>query len=96
MGVHYVDPTRMATGFELTRPEALLYEPQGNGRMRLVGVEYLVMPDPDPATDDRPVFPGGIGFHAPHALPAYTLHAYIWKNNPEGMFVDFSPRVTCP
>ena len=100
MGVHYVDMARLATGFEPTRPEVLIYEPQDDGRMRLVGVEYVVLDaDQDPATDERPVFPGGIGFHAPHAGPgpvAYTLHAYVWKHNPAGLFVDYNPRNSCP
>lgn len=100
MGVHYVDMARLATGFEPTRPEVLIYEPQDDGRMRLVGVEYVVLDaDDDPAADERPVFPGGIGFHAPHAGPgpvAYTLHAYVWKHNPAGLFVDYNPRNSCP
>ena len=98
MGVHFVDMARLATGFELTRPEVLIYEPQDDGRMRLVGVEYVVLDvNPDPAVDERPVFPGGVGFHAPHAgaAPAYTLHAYLWKHNPAGMFVDYNPRNSC-
>ena len=99
MGVHYVDMSRLANGFEATRPEVLIYEPQQDGRMRLVGVEYVVLDaDQDPATDERPVFPGGIGFHAPHPGPgpvAYTLHAYVWKHNPAGMFVDYNPRNSC-
>jgi hypothetical protein len=99
MGVHYVDMSRLATGFELTRPEVLIFEPQKDGRMRLVGVEYVVLDaDQDPATDERPVFPGGVRFHAPHAGSApvaYTLHAYVWKNNPAGMFVDYNPRNSC-
>lgn len=99
MGVHYYSPARLATGFEPDRPEVLIYEPQDDGRMRLVGVEYVVFDaDQDPATDERPVFPGGISFHAPHAGPGpvtYTLHAYLWKNNPEGIFVDYNPRNSC-
>jgi hypothetical protein len=99
MGVHYVDPARLATGFELTRPEVLIYEPQGDGRMRLVGVEYVALDaDQDPGTVEQHAFPGGIGFHAPHAGPgpvAYTLHAYVWKHNPAGLFVDYNPRNSC-
>ena len=39
MGVHYVDPSRLAIGGELTRQEIPIYEPQEDGRIRLVGVE---------------------------------------------------------
>jgi hypothetical protein len=100
MGVHYVDMARLATGFELTRPEVLIYEPQQNGRMRLVGVEYVLLDaDQDASTVEQHTFPGGVGFHAPHAGSApvaYTLHAYVWKNNPAGLFVDYNPRNSCP
>jgi hypothetical protein len=27
--------------------------------------------------------------------PYYSLHAWIWKNNPSGMFKDWNPKVTC-
>jgi hypothetical protein len=42
MGVHYVNGTLVGDGrIDATRPEALIYEPM-NGKMRLVGVEYIV------------------------------------------------------
>jgi hypothetical protein len=99
MGVHYVDMARLTTGFETTRPEVLIYEPQENGRMRLVGVEYVVLDaDQDASTLEQHAFPGGVGFHAPHAGTApvaYTLHAYVWKHNPAGTFADYNPRNSC-
>jgi hypothetical protein len=30
------------------------------------------------------------------ALGWYILHAWVWKNNPAGMFEDWNPTVTCP
>jgi hypothetical protein len=27
--------------------------------------------------------------------PFYELHAWIWNNNPSGMFNDWNPRVSC-
>ena len=30
------------------------------------------------------------------ALNWYILHAWIWKHNPAGMFVDWNPEVICP
>ena len=100
MGVHMFDPARLATGFELTRPEVLIYEPQADGSMKLVAVEYVVMDaDQDPSTDERPTFPGGVHFHGAagggEAPVFYPLHAWLWKTNPEGVFVDYNPRVSC-
>ena len=98
MGVHYLDPSRLADGFDLTRPEVLIYEPRRNGTMRLVGVEYVAMDaDQDPSTVEHHEFTGGIGYHAPHGPGpvAYTLHAWVWKSNPLGMFVDYNPRNSC-
>lgn len=43
MGHHYVDPAWLTDpGVNSNRPEVLLYEPEPNGRRRLVAVEYLV------------------------------------------------------
>jgi hypothetical protein len=90
MGVHYVkdiDATVIAN-----EPEALVYEITDNGRLRLVAVEYIV-PDSEPMP--APLF--GQHFHHHGYLPVYILHAWVWKNNPSGMFADFNPKVgDCP
>ena len=42
MGVHYINPLRMMdTSVDATQPEALLYVQQNDGKMRLVGLEYV-------------------------------------------------------
>jgi hypothetical protein len=28
--------------------------------------------------------------------PFYQIHAWVWKHNPDGMFADHNPRVSCP
>ena len=93
MGQHYIDWTRMG---ELTPddlgPELLVYEPQKNGRQRLVAVEYAV---PIAAWgEDAPVL-HGIEFHRNDGLGLWVLHAWIWKHNPAGMFADWNPDVDC-
>ena len=31
-----------------------------------------------------------------YGIPAfYELHVWAWKDNPDGMFVDWNPRVSC-
>jgi hypothetical protein len=36
----------------------------------------------------------GIEFHS-NGAGLYVLHAWVWKNNPSGLFEDWNPAVTC-
>ncbi|PTL38265.1 hypothetical protein [Alkalicoccus saliphilus] len=68
------------------KPEVLVYEPMKNGKLKLVAVEYLTPGGDRPSLfgqkfDDGP-FPG-----------SYALHAWVWKNNPDGMFAANNPKV---
>ena len=86
---------------DVTRPEALVYEPTRGGGFRLVAVEYLVLADMWNATNPGP--PELMGqlmhlFEAPNrfGLPAfYTLHVWAWKDNPAGTFVNWHSNVSC-
>jgi hypothetical protein len=70
---------------------------------RLVGVEYIVLADAwhqQHAADDPPVLNGQLlqFVDSPNrfGLPAfYELHAWAWRDNPNGTFVDWNPRVSC-
>ena len=102
MGVHYVNFPLVGDGvLDPAKPELLVYEPQPNGRMRLVAVDYLVLVDSWHAHDQAPPDLLGHLFHlfeSPNrfGLPAfYTLHVWSWKENPQGMFANWNPRVTC-
>lgn len=84
-------------------PEALVYEPMRNGRLRLVAVEYLVTRAAwEGAGNTAPPMLFGESFElvaSPNGYglpPFYELHAWIWKHNPRGMFDDWNPRVNCP
>ncbi len=104
MGYHIGNPEYLENGIlDPLMPEALLYEPMKNGRLRLVAVEYIVFFGPpeteggDPVEGDQP-FLFGQGFdNSPHVGPfgAWTLHVWLWRNNPEGMFAEFNPNVSC-
>lgn len=102
MGLHYVKPAHMDLSIDPTRPEAILYEPMENGDLRLVAAEFLVHGDAwDAVNAGAPTF-AGIPFDPPTDRaaaappgPFYTLHVWIWKENPSGMFAPFNPRVTC-
>ena len=56
MGIHYLNPSLLGPGIDPLRPELLLYLPDRNGNLKLVGVEYFAVDaDQDLATDgDRP------------------------------------------
>lgn len=97
MGYHYVNGGLLDETYDPTQPEALLYEMDKNGNMKLVGVEFVIMADLE--NDDLPYFGNqefDIAF-APVPLPFdnYQLHVWIWKNNPSGIFSKFNPNVRC-
>lgn len=101
MGVHFVNGDLVGDGeIDALQPEALLYEPK-NGKMQLVGVEYVVIAEAWDAKHDGPPVVMGQMFNytgAPNRLriPAfYSLHVWAWQNNPSGMFADFNPKASC-
>jgi len=93
MGFHYLNPGLLFDGGALDsrQPEVLLYEPRGDGTLHLVAVEYLV------AYGDSATAPTLFGqtFHRNDADGLWILHAWIWKPNPDGMFADLNPSVSC-
>lgn len=102
MGHHYVNPARMDTTLEPSRPEALLYAPTPDGGRRLVGAEWIVV-DRDQGletVDDLPpVFghelEGPMPGHEPDMPVHYDLHAYAWADNPDGGFATSNPTIAC-
>jgi hypothetical protein len=98
MGLHYVNGSLLGDGGALdpARPEALVYEMRPNGKLKLVGLEYIVLEDDVPDPTDPPML-FGRHFHKHSSLPLYVLHAWVWAPNPLGMFEDWNPRVgMCP
>ena len=82
------------------QPEALLYESSG-GRLKLLGVEYIVLADAWNANNPSPPTLGGQVFHyngSPNRFglpPFYALHVWAWRANPNGTFADWNPKVSC-
>lgn len=104
MGLHYVNLNFVASGtVDATRPQIIIYEPMPDGRLRLIGADFLII-----ASEWDKAHPGqgapqlmGQFFHyfeSPNrfGLPAfYTLHVWAWKDNPNGAFVNWHPNVSC-
>lgn len=96
MGVHWLNPSLLDDKLDAAEPEALVYELDMDGEViGLVGHEYLV--PLEAWTDDEPPELFGQLFHKHPVLPFWILHAYLWKENPSGMFSDWNPAIRpCP
>ncbi len=102
MGMHFVNGALVGDGeIDATRPEIVIYEPLPNGKLRLIGADYLVLADAWNAKHAAPPELMGQLFHlfeAPNrfGLPAfYTLHVWAWKDSPTGAFVNWHQNVSC-
>src|SRR4051794_15257904 len=101
MGVHYVNGSLLDTTVDPAKPEAVVYEPRAHGKPQLVALEYIVFKAPWDAHHDGPPELFGEKFmttNAPNRFnidPFYSLHAWIFKRNPAGMFAMWNPRVHC-
>ena len=102
MGMHFVNFPLVADGeIDPTRPEIVIYEPQPNGRLKLIGADFLVLADAWNATHSGPPELMGQLFHyfeAPNRFglpPFYTLHVWAWKESPTGAFVNWHQNVSC-
>jgi hypothetical protein len=101
MGIHYPNGELVVDGvLDAERPEILVYELKG-GRLRLLGVEYIVIAEAWHAHTAAPPVLMGQHFHyvgSPNRYglpPFYELHVWAWKHNPHGTFVDWNPLVSC-
>ena len=92
MGDHWVNFALVDSHFEPDKPEALVYNDLGNGRLQLVAVEYLA-----PYVAGMP--PSGFAGTCDEWSPfgpgpdLWTLHAWVWQPNLSGTFAKFNPLV---
>ena len=93
MGYHYGNPKLIDGRVRADEPELLLYEPEKNGRMRLVAVEYIVPFGAWSSEEPPKLF--GRSFSRNMAFGIWALHAWVWENNPSGLLSDWNPRVSC-
>jgi hypothetical protein len=105
MGVHLLNPDLLDATVDPTQPEALVYAPADNERLKLAALEYIVFKqaweDAHGADAAAPSL-----FGKPFLLSAapnrfgipsfYALHAWVWKKNPTGTFQPWNPKVSCP
>ena len=96
---------------DAAHPEALVYAPDRHGRLHLAALEYVVIKSdwnavqPSLGVGSRdaaaPPMLFGREFNftdAPNRYglpPFYSLHAWVWKDNPAGTFEMWNPSVHC-
>lgn len=94
VGIVYVHFGRLLDGvIDPATPDALVYEPSKNGRPKLVGAEFAIpygmWTEPTP-----PEF-FGAQFQPEDEFGVWGLHVWAWRHNPEGMYAEANPNVSC-
>ncbi|WP_242500832.1 hypothetical protein [Tropicimonas sp. IMCC6043] len=120
MGIHYLRPDLLklsppgdrvdgaSTHTDFMAPAILLYEPQADGSLELVGVENLVFEaawladghDGPPVLNNREWDhmsddPNTSGDEAHGFMPHFDQHVWLFRENPSGDLMPFNPMVTC-
>jgi len=108
MGIHYVKGSLVFnsdgtpnTDLDAEHPEALVFAPNAGGQPRLAALEYIVLQDAWDAQHSDPPSLFGQTFNLTPAgnrfgIPAfYSLHAWVWEPNSDGMLQPWNPRVHC-
>jgi hypothetical protein len=94
MGIHYLNPAHLDGSVSALTPEIVIYEPGRNGRLRFVGLEYIIPYTFVPETADPPELFGQQFLQNP-GDQLWMLHVWIGRNNPDGLFATWNPKVSC-
>jgi hypothetical protein len=100
------NPAQGDAVIDYRQPEMLLYEKRADGTMNLVGVEYLVFREAwervhgagaAPPTVLGQTMPLSTHSFVPGGpeIPHYELHVWLHSQNPNGMFSDWNPSISC-
>jgi hypothetical protein len=94
MGFHYGNVGLIDGAVQVDQPELLLYEPQANGALSLVAVEYIIPYTFVPRDAPAPTL-FGEQFLQNDTFQLWGLHVWVWKHNPSGLFASWNPQVSC-
>ena len=95
------------THTDFRRPAMLVYEPQPDGSLELVAVENLVFASAWHANNEQPPTFHGRAYPLLKDNPAtkvdeahgwephYEQHLWVLRDNPNGAYEPFNPRITC-
>jgi hypothetical protein len=99
MGYHYFNKALIDDlAVDPLNPEGLVYAPGPNGQLQLAAVEYVVpgLASNPPGVFEPPTLFGSKMVILVPAVGFHTLHAWVWRSNPAGMFAHWNPDVACP
>ena len=95
MGQHLLNESLLGDpGLDPLRPEVLVYAPTRAGGYRLVAVEYVTF-QAGQTVLDQPMNTVPVGNRYGVPVEFYAKHAWIWQGNPNGIFADWNPTISC-
>jgi hypothetical protein len=92
MGRHFLKDSLLDATFDAAHPELLVYSPGAQGHLKLVAVEYAV-PRNLSATAPEGFQGSADQWFDDGTFHLWTLHAWVWKNNPNGVFSPMNTTV---
>jgi hypothetical protein len=92
MGHHFMNKSLVDGTFEITKPELLVYNKLEDGTYVLGAIEYATPLALSPNTPPEG-FSGSSDVWVPFGGLFWTLHAWVWKFNPDGVFNPNNPLV---
>lgn len=102
MGFHFINGSLLDTTVDPRKPEALVYAPDRHGKLHLVALEYVVFQAPwmEAHGSEMPTLFGQMFMSTAepnrYQIPAFfSLHVWLWQDNPSGLFAPFNPTVSC-
>lgn len=95
MGYHFLKSQLVSPVFNLRKPPILVYNKRDNGKFELVAVEYAIPIDSTHLHTPPQGFTGDADEWDFNTLNTgwWTLHAWVWKFNPDGVFKPMNPSV---
>ena len=93
MGHHFMRKKNVDAKFEVRNPELLVYNKNNAGKFVLVAVEYAVPLDLSPDGPPEGFTGSGDVWDRNTDFGLWTLHAWVWQFNPDGVFEPMNPNV---
>jgi len=95
MGYHILKSELVTPVFDVRKPPILVYNKDEDGNFELLAVEYAVPIDHQHENTPPAGFTGDDDEWDFNTLNTgwWTLHAWVWENNPDGVFKPMNPSV---